>query len=75
MSPATNTLYVGAYAAGGFDNVACVTEQSTKAVDKYIVGAEKSRYENIKNELRHASFFYRQPRLPAVSDLAPRLQY
>lgn len=72
MLPSVNTLYVGAYAAGGFDNVACVTEQATKAVDKYMTGVEVSSFEKTKKDLSLASFFYRQPRVPAFSDRVPR---
>lgn len=69
--PGVQTIYAGAYTLGGFEDVACVTEQATKAVDKYLLMVNSSRLEYYKKEAGRAQFFYRQPRLPAVSDSVP----
>lgn len=75
MREGIETLYVGAYAVGGFEDVACVAEQSTTAVDKYILDAAPSTLENIKHAVNRAAFFYRQPRLPAVTDAVIQSSY
>jgi len=68
MRSDTNTLYAGAYTLGSFEDVACVSEQAVKAVDKFILAEIPTHFEKIKRELNRASFFYRQPRMPAVTE-------
>lgn len=68
LKSGVNTVYVGAYTLGSFEDVACVTEQATKAVNKYLLNTNQSRLDYYKTEGRRAMFFYRQPRVPAVSD-------
>lgn len=66
MSLKTNTLYVGASTLGGFEDVACVIEQSTQAVDRHILKKPASNDQTFyKNAQRVKQFFFRPPVEPA----------
>lgn len=68
MQPAKGTLYVGAYAKGGFEDVACVAAQATQAVETFILQQQKTWFSSIGDEMRRMTFFYRQPRLPPETE-------
>ncbi len=68
MSPKTNTLYVGAYPLGGFEDVACVVSQSTKAVDRYILQNDPANDESYYKDYQRARLFYLHPIVPPMND-------
>lgn len=66
MNDDTNTLYVGPYTLGGFEDVACVWEQADKAVSEFVLNQKKSYdLSYYLNEFyRTASFFAAPKELP-----------
>lgn len=67
----TSTLYVGAYPVGGFEDIRCVADQATRAVDKHIAKVEpESTFSYVKNELYRAyGFFAAKVAEPVGDDL------
>jgi hypothetical protein len=66
MNDNTNTLYVGPYTLGGFEDVACVWEQADKAVSEFVLNKKRSYdFSYYLNELyRTATFFAAPKELP-----------
>lgn len=72
MRTDTRTVYAGAYPLGGFENVHCVGEQATKAVNHYFnpeLQAE-STLGYLTREIRRAFNFFTIPRSQAVGTKA-----
>lgn len=72
MREDTATLYVGAYPLGGFEDIRCVADQATRAVNKHILHEEEqSSLSYAANEVaRSFRFFCSVPRVQAVNDAA-----
>ncbi|MGQ3891222.1 FAD-dependent oxidoreductase [Legionella sp. CNM-4043-24] len=72
MHPDTATLYVGACPLGGFEDVRCVADQATRAVERYMSGLKpvaKSRFSYAGKELSRAyGFFFSIPRVQPMAD-------
>lgn len=72
MRADTSTLYVGAYPVGGFEDIRCVADQATRAVNKYITHEEEQNaLSYAANEVaRSFRFFHSVPRVQPVSEVA-----